>query len=195
MAKVLLVTGGIGSGKSFVVRTLEALGVPSYDCDSRAKELYDSDPLLLRQVGQIVPGCISPCGRLDRRILAAAIFGDRQKLEAVEAAVHPALIRDFEKWRSAQSAPVVAIESAIMLEKPVFDKLYDFSLSVTCPAEIRLLRVMERDSCDREQALERMANQWSDERRSAASDRTIANDGTSQILPTLIETIETIKKS
>lgn len=191
----LLVTGGIGSGKSFVVRTFEVMGIPAYDCDSRAKALYDTDPGLLERVVAVAgPQVLCSDGRLDRRALASVIFRDRDKLSEVEAALYPALRRDFLSWKESQKAPFVVIESAVLLEKESLADLPDFVLAVNCPDDIRMMRVMERDGCDREEVRARMKMQWSDSRRSASADWTLLNDGKGEILPELIEIAETVKR-
>lgn len=191
----LLVTGGIGSGKSHIVRAFEVMGIPSYDCDSRAKALYDTAPGLMDRVVAIAgPQVLGSDGRLDRRSLASAIFRDRDKLSELEAALYPALRRDFLDWKKSQDSPFVVIESAVLLEKDSLADLPDFVLAVNCPADIRVMRVMERDGCSRNDVEARMGMQWDDSRRSAAADWTIMNDGRGEILPQLIEIAETVKR-
>lgn len=189
---VLLCTGGIGSGKSFVVKIFNALGVPFYDCDSAARGLYDRDHALLEGVARLAGGDIIRDGRLDRRAFAVRLFADRNLLSAVEALVHPAVTGDFERWKSAQDAGIVIIESAIMLERPGFSGLYDRTVAVTAPEDIRISRVMERDGVSRDEVLSRMERQWSDSRRVALADWTVVNDGLQPLLPQVLNIINTI---
>ena len=95
--KVLGCTGGIGSGKSYVSRIFGKLGYPVYFSDDRAKMLYDTDPLLLQQMAQLLGSDILTDGKLNRRAVAEKIFSDSKMLAEVEKMVHPAVIRDFEK--------------------------------------------------------------------------------------------------
>lgn len=186
MMKVLLCTGGIGSGKSFVVAVLHAMGVPSYDCDARAKALYDEDPQLLSGIVALMDaGVLDGEGRLDRKTLAARLFADSVLRGAVEALVHPAVIRDFERWKAAQTAPLVMLESAILLEHPQYRDIYDKVLVVSAPDEVRIARVMARDGASRESVLQRMASQWSEAERRAKADYIIENDGEQPLLPQL----------
>ena len=192
--EVLLCTGGIGSGKSFVVSILQVIGSPAYDCDARAKALYDEDPALLQEVvkrvGQEV---LTPEGRLDRKRLAARLFAEPKLREQSEAVVHPAVIRDFERWKaaqealalesSAQQAPFAVLESAILLDHPQYRPLYDKVLVVSAPDELRVQRVMTRDGASREAVLQRMASQWREEQRRAAADFIVENDGEQPLLP------------
>lgn len=193
-SSVLLVTGGIGSGKSFIVKALNVMGVPSYDCDSAAKRLYDEDPQLLREMTEALgERILNQEGRIDRRALAGLIFSDSSLLEKVESLVHPAVIRDFLRWKGAQDAKVVAIESAIILEKPALRRVPDYVLVVKAPLETRIGRVMVRDRCSREEVERRLASQWSDERRCAEADFVIEHDDRHAVVPALIDLIETIE--
>ena len=192
---VILCTGGIGSGKSVVVRTLNELGVPSYDCDRAAKELYDRDPELLADVVRLTdPGILDASGRLDRAALAERIFRDGDLLRKVEELVHPAVVRDFTAWLAARPEPVAVIESAILLEKPQFNQMYDYVLVVTAPEEVRIARVMARDGVSEAQVRRRMALQWSDERRAACADFVLENDDRQAILPALLNMLAKISE-
>lgn len=192
-APVILCTGGIGSGKSFAVRIFNALGVPSYDCDGRVKDLYDEDPVLASEVDSAAGGGLIAGGRLDRKRLASVIFSNRDILGKVEALVHPALAADFARWRAVHKGPVV-IESAILLEKPALARIPDIVVSVTAPLETRLQRVMSRDSATREEVMRRIANQMDDRRRAEASDFVINNDGKAALLPQILDIMNKINK-
>lgn len=192
---VLLCTGGIGSGKSVVVRLFQALDIPSYDCDRAAKELYDRDPQLLAEVAALCGDEVLDAeGRLDRAALARKIFGDAALLAALEDRVHPAVIRDFEKWKEEQESALVVIESAILLEKPRFAGLMDYTVVVTAPEAVRIARVMRRDGLSEAQVRQRMAAQWSDEARLARADFVLENDNRQPLLPAILEIIDKIKR-
>lgn len=192
---VLLCTGGIGSGKSVVVRLFQALDIPSYDCDRAAKELYDRDPQLLAEVAALCgEEVLDAEGRLDRAALARKIFGDAALLAALEDRVHPAVIRDFEKWKEEQESALVVIESAILLEKPRFAGLMDYTVVVTAPGAVRIARVMRRDGLSEAQVRQRMAAQWSDEARLARADFVLENDNRQPLLPAVLEIIDKIKR-
>ena len=158
--KTVIVTGGIGSGKSAVCSLLRKKGVPVYDCDSRVKELYQEDPSLLSSLEEALGVPLRDSkGRLDKAALARRIFSDDAARESVEALVYPALLRDFESWRSARNAPFCVLESAVILSKPLFRGIADAVVLVDAAPEIRLRRAMERDGASREAVLERMAAQ------------------------------------
>ena len=183
--RTLAVTGGIGSGKSYVVRMFAALGIPVYDADSRTKRLYDEDRGLLAALQELLGPDLVKDGRLlDRQYMAGRIFSDRCLLEKVEALVFPEVIADFRTWKErVADAPFAIMESAIYLEKPALAGVADKVLTVLCPEDVRIGRVMARSGMSREQVLARMANQWSDERRTAASDYVIVSDFRHPLLP------------
>ena len=192
---VILCTGGIGSGKSVVVRLFRELGVPSYDCDRAAKELYDRDPQLLAEVVALCgEGVLDAEGRLDRAALARRIFGDAALLAALEDRVHPAVIRDFEQWKAQQESSLVVIESAILLEKPRFAGLMDYTVVVTAPEAVRIARVMARDGIGEARVRERMAAQGSDEARAAKADCILENDDRQALLPAVLQIIDKLTK-
>lgn len=186
MMRVLAVTGGIGSGKSYVVKMFAAMGVPVYDADMRTKQLYDADKGLLAALTEALGGDILLDGRLDRARMAAKIFSDRQLLAKVEETVHPYVLADMRRWIGEQEDAGKAfaiIESAVFLEKPSFSSLADKVLTVSCPLETRIARVMERSGSSREEVLARITNQWSDERRRAGADFEIVSDFRHALLP------------
>ncbi len=191
----LAVTGGIGSGKSLVCSFLSEKGIPVYDSDSRTKALYDSDHILVMRMAEAVGTKITgDDGMLDRRLLASVIFSDSQALARIESIVHPAVLRDFLSWAdgyavqccgsgvSERKIPFVVMESAIILEKPLFKDAFDFTLLVDAPLETRIGRAMARDGVSRESVLARMGkqkllNDISEGRAVPDADYVILNDG------------------
>lgn len=173
--KTLLVTGGIGSGKSAVCAFLRERGIPVYDSDAAVLRLYDEDPALLPSLERLFAVPLrTPDGRLDRKKLAALIFSDAARLQALESVVHPAVLRDFTAWCDRHAAaPFVVMESAIALEKPLFNGVYDAVLLVAAPESVRLERACRRDGSDPEAVLSRMRTQHFDLSR---ADAVVNND-------------------
>lgn len=131
---------------------------------------------------------------LDRRLLASVIFSDSQALARIESIVHPAVLRDFLSWADGYAVqgcgsgvaerkiPFVVMESAIILEKPLFKDAFDFTLLVDAPLETRIGRAMARDGVSRESVLARMGkqkllNDISEGRAVPDADYVILNDG------------------
>ena len=187
--KVLAVTGGIGSGKTHIANMFASMGVPVYYSDDRAKGLYDTSSRLIEDIKQILGEDVVENGKLRKDIMAQRLFADKSLLERVEGVVHPAVIEDFERWKSAQessNSPFVIIESAIFLEKPILRPIADKVLVVTAPLDLKISRVQFRSNFTREQIVERMSHQWSDEQRGEWADYTIVSDETRALLPQLI---------
>lgn len=159
--KTVIVTGLIGSGKSAVCALLRERGIPVYDSDARTKRLYDLRPALVERLEEALGIPLrGEDGRLDRRALAARIFSDSAARETLEGIVYPAVLADFKRWRARQKgAPFVVLESAVILTKPIFDSLADAVVVVTAPEELRLRRVVQRDSLGEEAVRARMSAQ------------------------------------
>ena len=192
----ILLTGGIGSGKSSVRGVFESLGIPCYDADAAVKSFYKDHgdgPCLLPQIEALVGRSLrGKDGQLDRKAFAGIIFKDKNLLRRVEEMVFPALTQDFISWRKKMASEghrTVVLESATALDKPDFEKVWDFCLWVDAPVEIRIERVMQRDHCSREEVLRRLELQSPMESHLDAIDRIIPNSGTPEALRRSIETI------
>ena len=145
---IIVLTGGIGSGKSQVCRILsEDYGFHVYEADARVKELYNTHPELLSRIEVALGASFRNAeGDFVPSSLAQVIFCDCNALETVESLVFPVLIDDFNKWMSGitDDLPVI-FESATVLEKPQFSGFGDFIVLVNAPYSIRLARAGVRD--------------------------------------------------
>jgi len=181
MAKVLGITGGIGSGKSYVSRVFASLGCAVYDSDSRTKELYDQDRNLLSALSVILgDSVIGRDGRLDRKAMASLIFSDKVLMEKVKETVYPYVMEDFRKWKRWKRG-VVLFESAVILENEYVHGFMDKTLVVTAPLDVRIRRVMKRDGSSRSEVEARLRNQCSDEERIKKADFVIESVETADI--------------
>ena len=159
---ILVVTGGIGSGKSEVCRILqETYGCGVYNADERVKMLYDVHPSLLDDIEKLTGESLRDGGgRFVPSRLSSRIFSDRSLLKKVEALVFPALIEDFGTWAAGYADDrFVVFESATVLEKPEFRGFADKVILVDSLVETRLERACLRDSAPREGIYTRMLNQ------------------------------------
>lgn len=168
--KTVLVTGGIGSGKSVVCDFLRSRGVPVYDSDSMTKSLYDRDPELVRLLEKTFRRkLMEKDGTLDRARLSKVIFSSKKALAKLEAIIHPFVLEDFLSWKEAAQLPslwpfgdepFVCMESAIALSKPIFRGAFDKVVIVDAPEEVRIDRVLSRNpSLSREDILKRISSQ------------------------------------
>ena len=165
--KTILVTGGIGSGKTAVCQYLEEKGIPVYYSDERTKSLYDFDPSIVDALEKTFGTSLRTAdGGLDRKALADVIFGVPENLSALESIVHPAVLKDFLSWRESQKGcRAVAMESAIAKERPLFDGSYDYVMLVEAPWQTRLERACKRDNAERDAVLKRMKAQYTREEK------------------------------
>jgi dephospho-CoA kinase len=180
-------TGGIGSGKSTIATIFEVLGIPVSFADLEAKRVMNEDPALKTQiVSQFGPETYAD-GTLNRSWLAAQVFTDPAKLEILNSLVHPATIREGERWMRSVSgqAPYAIREAALIFETRAAGHL-DFIIGVYAPSALRIHRTMQRDHSTREAVLQRMNNQIDEEIKMRLCDAVIQNDGGQAILPQVL---------
>ncbi len=199
------ITGGIGSGKSYVCRLLEARGYAVYDCDSAAKRLIRTSPFIRRRLTALIgpQTYFKETGDrrqetgdgsqesgeyfLNKKAVAEFLLESEDNARAIDRIVHPAVFRDF-----IQSG-MEWMESAIIYESDIY-RLVDRVIVVTAPEELRIQRVMARDKISREKVLEWMGRQWPQEEVRRRADFEIVNDGHADIEQQLNNIIEQCKK-
>lgn len=174
--KIAGVTGGIGSGKSTVVKMFEELGVPIYVADKRAKKLMRESKDLKIKIVDFLGIESYKDGELNRPFIAKEIFNDVEKLNRFNAMVHPAVHADFKKWKAdlENNYKYCIYEAAILFESNR-QEICDYTLLITAPKEVRIKRVMNRDNITESDVIERMNHQWSDERKKKLADFIIYN--------------------
>lgn len=165
---ILGITGGIGSGKSYISSLLrEQMNVPVYDCDAEAKRLIHEDGKIRQELISLVGVNVYKDGELQKNVLASYLFANQQHAQKVNAIVHPVVKDDFCKWVKQQDAEIVAIESAILYESG-YDKVVDQVLFVNAPMELRIQRAMQRDGSTRKQVEARIKMQQSEAQQEKA---------------------------
>ena len=179
------VTGGIGSGKSYVSRLFAALNIPVYEADSQTKQLYGRNENLRLALIALLGDDIYNNGVLQREVMAAKIFANQTLLAQVNRLVHPAVMFDFSTWSAQQHTPYVILESAILLETP-FAATVDRMITVSAPVSLRLERLCHRDNVSAKDVRLRMEKQWSDSMRESKSDFVIYSDGKAPLLPQVL---------
>ena len=187
--KHIAITGGIGSGKSFVCQLLKKRGVRVYDCDEAAKRLMRSSESLKSALRQLVGKKVYTAdGRLQKRVLAAFLLASEANKQAVNNIVHPAVAQNF------LSSGLSWLESAILFDSGFDARLkFDHVVCVTAPLELRVNRVMQRDGITREKALEWIHCQMPQEEVLRRSDFEIINDGAADLemqIDAILEAIE-----
>lgn len=188
MAKIIGLTGGIGSGKTTIAKFFAAEGIPVYIADLEAKLIMNSDTIQ-KEILELFGETVFKNKVLDRAKIAEIVFNDPAMLVKLNSIVHPAVKKHFKEWvRTNEGQDLLLYESAILFESGHF-KEFDFIISVVAPLESRIARVLERDGITKEQVMSRVNAQWNDDERVAKSDFVIENillqDAKSKVLDIL----------
>ena len=191
--KKIGITGGIGSGKSFVANIIEKMGFPIYYSDVRSKELTNSHPIIRQGLIHLVGENVYFEGELDKKILAEAIFSNDEMRLKVNQLIHPIVRQDFEDWAKAQTSDLIFNEAAILFETGAY-RNFDATVLIYAPIELRLKRVLKRDIITKEEVLARINNQMSDEEKLKMTPYSILNDGERPILIQIETILEEIGK-
>lgn len=186
------ITGGIGSGKTYVSHLLQNLGIPVYDSDSRAKQLTVTDSAIRKGLIALLGKQVYQDDKLNKELLASYLFATRENADRVNAVIHPAVFRDFDCWCEQTGAELLGLESAILFESG-FDKHTDYICVVSAPLEQRIRRTMERDGCDRVSVEARILAQMDEREREERADCVIVNDGICPLLPQLERMLQELK--
>ena len=155
-------TGGIGSGKSTVINYFKELGITCYQADDEAKKLMNSDKGLIKKIKNSFGDSIYINSKLDRKKLSAIVFTDKQKLELLNSIVHPYVNRHFENYCKGLEDIYIIKEVAIIFEIGTQNK-FDKIILVRAPKEDRVKRIINRDKCNRQDAINRINNQIADD--------------------------------
>jgi dephospho-CoA kinase len=160
MLRVAL-TGGIGTGKSYVSRRLTAAGIPVVDADRLARDVVaPGTPGLAAVVERFGPRVVGPDGALRRPEMAALVFRDAEARRDLEAIIHPAVRRAIDQFFASlpASTPVAVADIPLLYET---HRAADFDVVVVaaCPPEMQVARVMARDGATEAAVRQRMAAQ------------------------------------
>lgn len=178
----------MGSGKSTVASIFAALDVPVYDSDRRAKGLYHR-PEAKRRVIDLLgkEAYAADQEELNREWIAQQVFSDPDKLDRLNAIIHPLVAEDFSDWCVRQgSCAYVLKEAAILIESGAHLGL-DALIVVEADLSVRLKRISARDGMDLQKAEARMQQQMGDKERRSYADHLIVNDGSSDLIPQVLK--------
>jgi len=189
---VVGLTGGIGSGKTTVAQLFSILDIPIYSADDRAKRILGTDMEVQDKVKVIFGANSIVNGVVNRKLIAKASFGNKEKLERLNAVIHPAVAEDFANWKKEnEQAEYLIKEAAILFESGSYvgcDKI----ILVCSPLETRIERVMKRDSASRVEVESRISNQWPEDKKRFLSDYIVLNDEKSSLIKQAVEIHEKI---
>ena len=167
-------TGGIGSGKSTIAKMFEELGVAVYYADDEAKRLMNSSQQIREKLIKEFGKESYKNGNLNRAFLADIIFNDKEKLLKINSIVHPEVDKHFKNWVKDQNGDFVIQENAILFENNKQND-FDYIITVTAPKDLRIERIIKRDSIDKNQIISRMNNQLDDAKKIESANFVISN--------------------
>lgn len=183
------ITGGIGSGKSVVSRLLEVMGIPVYISDAESKRVTVADPLIRRELCQLVGDDVFCGGELNKPLLASYLFASSENAQQVNGIIHPRVKEDFRRWVAGHAGlDMVGIESAILIESGFAGEV-DIIVMVSAPLDVRVERVMQRDGASRELVMRRIQHQMCDEEKKNSAGFVIVNDGERPLIPQVLNLI------
>ena len=185
---LLGVTGGIGSGKSTVCQLFSVLGIPVYNADERAKWVVSNDLEIQKAITAIFGKESFVQGIYNKSFIASIVFQSPEKLQQLNAIIHPAVAQDFELWvqANAQKSPYLVKEAALLFDSGSANNL-DYIAVVHAPDDLRIKRVKQRDPQREESQIRNIiANQMSQEEMMKRASFLIDNSGTLLLIPQVV---------
>lgn len=175
MTKIVGLTGGIGSGKTTITRYIETKGIPVYIADDAGKRVMEHQEIIDKVNALFNNEVLLANGLLDRKKIASIVFNNSEKLVKLNNIVHPAVALDFEKFKeNNKKAAIIVKESAVLFESNTY-KSCDFTILITAPEDIRIQRVIKRDGISKEEVLNRIKNQMSEEEKELKANFVVQN--------------------
>ena len=193
----IAITGGIGSGKTYVSNMFQERGIPIYNADTEAKRLMVQDEVIRKELVALVGEEVYQGAELNKPLLASYLFSSAEHVQQIKSSVHPRVKADFIEWLKArQEYEVAGIESAILFEAGFRDSV-DSVIMVSAPEELRLARAMKRDRATEQQIRNRMSAQMNEDEKIKMADFVICNDETQPLneqISFILQILKTSKK-
>ena len=187
------ITGGIGSGKSYVCQILEKMGYAIFYSDLEAKKLMTQNKELIQQIKFIIGEHAYLNEELNKSIIRKFLYKNEVNKEKLNALIHPFVYQEFEKWTNTIQKEIVFNESALLFETNSY-KRFDKTILVTAPLEIKIERLIKRDSLNMKEIKKRFNAQLKDSIKSKKADYIIENDDKNLIIPQINKMLELIRR-
>ena len=177
-------TGISGSGKSYVTKIFAKYGISSINSDAIVHELYASKNPCTEAIADLFGDSVLFTDySVNRKELGAIVFASQEKLLLLNQTVHPFVIERINRVaeeKEHQGEPACLIEAPQLFESGLHE-LCDYVISVIAEHQVRLKRLIVRDSITAELAEKRIANQYKDSFFREHSDFCIKNNGTDDL--------------
>jgi len=173
--KIIGITGNIGSGKSTVAELFALYGWPIFKSDDVSKTILKKNVSVIEKIVSVFGETIlNQDNSIDNKKLAAQVFRDGEKLNTLNSILHPEVKKFFNDWLNKQTSTYIIRESALLFETNINIESFK-NITVTCPLEERVKRVLSRGGITKESIIEREKAQFSTEEKSSKSDYVIDN--------------------
>lgn len=177
MYKIAL-TGGIGTGKTYLSKHFVQMGIPVFYADDEAKKIYQDENFVQSLCQEFGTEILFPDGQANLRQISKIVFNDDSQLQKLNAMIHPWVMRQFDVWAAKQSSQTVMMETAIVFEGNLtsyFDKI----IVADAPLELRIRRVLSRNpELSREEILQRISRQMPQEEKCRRADLVVCTGET-----------------
>lgn len=176
--QIIGLTGGFGTGKSYVAGIFRGLGAKVIDADALAHDAIKKGGTAYNKVAALFgPVVLTAGGEIDRRKLGRIVFDDKKALKRLDRIVHPEVIREMmSRIRKASRGDVVVIDAPLLVETGLAD-MVDTLVVVTCPKDEQIRRCMRKFGLNKEEIFERMKNQIPLARKIKMADHVVDNSG------------------
>ena len=177
MLKVAL-TGGIATGKSYVLARLKDRGIATIDADEIVHEALGPNTPTTRAIAtQFGSVLLKPDGSIHRTLLGVKVFRDPETRQQLVAIIHPVVWETIWKWYATLDRSL-GVASIPLLYETHHERDFDFVVVTHCPPEVQLQRILERDRISEEEALQRIAAQMPGEEKTGRANFVILTGGT-----------------
>ncbi|MGG6232209.1 dephospho-CoA kinase [Tenacibaculum sp. SDUM215027] len=173
---VIGLTGGIGSGKSTIVKMFsEFENIAIYIADDEAKKLMNTSAEIKNQLITEFGEQVYINNKLNKPYLASIVFNNKERLSTLNAIVHPVVNKHLQHFiKENSNKDYILYENAILFENGS-DSFCDKIITVTAPIDIRINRVIKRDNSTIEEVKSRIKNQWNETKKNLQSNYLIEN--------------------
>ena len=168
-------TGGIGSGKTFIAEILKAnFDIKIFDSDHSAKEIIQKNKLVKKSIILNFGKKSYLDDEVNNKFISKTVFNNPEKLVKLNNIVHPLVFKDFEDFKLKYSDKIIIVESALLFESGMYLS-NNINILVTSPLEIKLKRLFVRDKRNKEDLLKIIKSQWDDAKKTKLADFVIEN--------------------
>ena len=185
-------TGGIGSGKTFISKIINSYKkFKIFDSDFEAKKIIKNNPEVINSIKNSFGPLAYVKNNLNKKYISEVVFSDLKKLKLLNQIVHPKVFDALEIYKNKNSDKIIIIESALLFESGMYIN-NDINILVVSPVELRLDRIIKRDNITREKAKQIINSQWKDSKKINLADFIIQNINkleTEKVIKNLIKDI------